>query len=290
VQSHAGDVDALRTQVRDLGQQVKVLAATNAQITGRLRATDQKLLEKDAGIAPLAARVLRSVFRVETSSGWFGTGFAAWTSRGHTYVLTANHVVAHASGGTVTLDRTNGSWTGDIAANDPKNDLAVIEIEGQPAGAAPLWQTPASAKPRPGDQLLLAGSPYGLDGTVTTGIVSRVTATVIQTDAAPPTPVTPAAPPSTGKDTSSASSSPAAAKTSTSPSPSDPPATSSAPAPPKCQRRARVGAEPGGCAVAIGQSANPWIDRLRVPRGLAGGRLERWAESRFGLPDTSSRL
>jgi S1-C subfamily serine protease len=128
--------------------------------------------------------VLRSVFRVETGSGWFGTGFAAWTSGGHTYVLTANHVVAHASGGTVTLDRANGSWAGDIAGTDPKNDLAVIEIEGQPAGAAPLWQTPASAKPRPGDQLLLAGSPYGLDGTVTTGIVSRVTATVIQTDAA----------------------------------------------------------------------------------------------------------
>jgi S1-C subfamily serine protease len=183
-QDRAGDVDALRAQVRDLGQQVKLLAATNAAITERLRATDRKLLEKDAGVAPLAARVLRSVFRVETGSGWFGTGFAAWTSGGHTYVLTANHVVAHASGGTVTLERENGSWAGDIAGTDPKNDLAVIKIEGQPAGAAPLWQTPASAKPRSGDQLLLAGSPYGLDGTVTTGIVSRVTATVIQTDAA----------------------------------------------------------------------------------------------------------
>jgi S1-C subfamily serine protease len=38
--------------------------------------------------------------------------------------------------------------------------------------------------PRAGDELLLVGSPFGLEGTVTTGIVSRVTKKAIQTDAA----------------------------------------------------------------------------------------------------------
>lgn len=38
--------------------------------------------------------------------------------------------------------------------------------------------------PKPGDELLLIGSPYGLDGTVTTGVVSRVSKRAIQTDAA----------------------------------------------------------------------------------------------------------
>jgi S1-C subfamily serine protease len=183
-QSRAHDVQALRGEVRDLEQRVAALTATSNRIAGRLQATDRKLGQKDAGIAPLAARVLRSVFRVETGSGWFGTGFAAWTSNGQTYVLTANHVVAHAAGQSVTLERSNGSWAGEIAATDPKNDLAAIRLDGLPVGAAPLWQDPASPKPRPGDQLLLAGSPYGLDGTITTGIVSRVTANVIQTDAA----------------------------------------------------------------------------------------------------------
>ena len=37
--------------------------------------------------------------------------------------------------------------------------------------------------PTPGDRLLLVGSPYGLEGTVTTGIVSRVSYDRIQTDA-----------------------------------------------------------------------------------------------------------
>ncbi len=36
----------------------------------------------------------------------------------------------------------------------------------------------------PGDQLLVVGSPHGLEGTVTTGIVSRVAYNEIQTDAA----------------------------------------------------------------------------------------------------------
>ena len=67
---------------------------------------------------------------------------------------------------------------------DAKNDLAVIRMDGHPAGAAPLWQHPRTPPPAPGDALLLVGSPYGLSGTVTKGIVSRVTSSVIQTDAA----------------------------------------------------------------------------------------------------------
>jgi serine protease Do len=57
-------------------------------------------------------------------------------------------------------------------------------MSAKPAGAVPLWQNPYGQRPRTGDQLLLVGSPYGLYGTVTTGIVSRVTRKVIQTDAA----------------------------------------------------------------------------------------------------------
>jgi S1-C subfamily serine protease len=84
----------------------------------------------------------------------------------------------------VTVSRKGGSWSGEIDAVDPKDDLAVIRISAKPAGAAPLWQSARTQPPRAGDQLLLLGSPYGLYGTVTTGIVSRVTSSAIQTDAA----------------------------------------------------------------------------------------------------------
>jgi S1-C subfamily serine protease len=185
VHSRDADVRTLRAQVNRLEEQVAALGANSQQLTRHLRATDRTLEKKDAGVAPLAARILRSVFRVQTGSGWFGTGWAAWTTDGQTYVITANHVIAHQHGGSVTLQRGSGSWTGEILKTDPGNDLALIRMDGHPKGAAPLWQSPkALGRPHPGDLLLLAGSPYGLDGTVTTGIVSRVTRKVIQTDAA----------------------------------------------------------------------------------------------------------
>jgi S1-C subfamily serine protease len=87
-------------------------------------------------------------------------------------------------GSTVTLTRKGGSWSGEIVGTDKPNDLAVLRVSAKPEGATPLWQYPGKKRPKPGDQLLLIGSPYGLDGTVTTGIVSRVTRKWIQTDAA----------------------------------------------------------------------------------------------------------
>jgi hypothetical protein len=56
---------------------------------------------------------------------------------------------------------------------------------GGTARASAAGPTPdPSLLPLPGDELLLVGSPYGLEGTVTSGVVSRVTYDSIQTDAA----------------------------------------------------------------------------------------------------------
>ena len=57
---------------------------------------------------------------------------------------------------------------------DKKHDLAVLRVSGHPVSATPLWQKPLRNRPRPGDELLLVGSPFGLSGTVTSGVVSAV--------------------------------------------------------------------------------------------------------------------
>jgi S1-C subfamily serine protease len=174
---------ARRSEVGTLARRVAALEARNAALSGRLGSAEKTLRRKETGIAPLASRVLKSVFTVETEKG-LGSGFVAWTDGEASYLVTANHVVSGQISPGVTISRKGGSWSGDISAVDPAHDLAVIRIEGHPAGAAPLWQNPHGPRPRTGDQLLLVGSPYGLYGTVTTGIVSRVTSRVIQTDAA----------------------------------------------------------------------------------------------------------
>jgi len=173
---------ARRAEIGKLQKQVTLHESRGVALAGRLGSAEKTLKRRDTGIAPLAARVLKSVFTVETDRG-LGSGFIAWRDSDASYLVTANHVVAGQLGD-VAISRKGGSWSGEISATDPQHDLAVIRINAKPAGAAPLWQSPRRTLPQTGDSLLLVGSPYGLYGTVTTGIVSRVTARAIQTDAA----------------------------------------------------------------------------------------------------------
>jgi putative serine protease PepD len=106
-------------------------------------------------------------------------------------ILTNAHVVD--SGGSIRVQFANGS-TADatVVGTDASHDLAVIRARGVSGlTPAPLG---ASANVRVGDTVLAFGSPLGLEGTVTAGIVSAVNRTVdssnlgqtnlIQTDAA----------------------------------------------------------------------------------------------------------
>lgn len=177
------EVAAIRSDLDEVSTQLRELRRGNSALVGRVKSTQKAIEKREVGIAPLAKRVLRSVFTVETDQG-LGTGFAAWRDGGSTYVLTAYHVVKDHIGPYVVLRRKGGNWSAEIAGTDPKHDLAVLAISGQPAKAAPLWQQPNIKRPQTGDQLLLVGSPFGLEGTVTTGVVSRVTKKYVQTDAA----------------------------------------------------------------------------------------------------------
>jgi S1-C subfamily serine protease len=149
----------------------------NDRLAGRVRSTERELR-----VGPIASRALRSVFTI-SAGAHYGTAFVAWRGADGTYLITAAHVV-DGWDDSVTLARKSGEWQGEIVRRDRKSDLALIRVEGRPDGAPPLWQKPRGSAPKTGEQLLLVGSPYGLSGTVTTGIVSRVTRRMIQTDAA----------------------------------------------------------------------------------------------------------
>jgi S1-C subfamily serine protease len=172
--------DARVAQVATLQHELTYLRGKDNSAVAQIQA----LNTKQGNLASLAKRVLKSVFTVYAGNE-LGTGFVGWQDDSSSYLITARHVVKNNLGGYVTLQRASGgTWQGEIQQEDAKNDLAVIRLDGHPAGAAPLWQKPLTGPPAPGDSLLLVGSPYGLSGTVTKGIVSRVTSQLIQTDAA----------------------------------------------------------------------------------------------------------
>jgi S1-C subfamily serine protease len=168
----------------DLQARVAAMQHKLDRLAGSDAKTRRALKRKEAGASVVAARVLRSVFTVHTDNGWLGSSFIAWSDGSGTYLITANHVVAHEDGTNVTVSRKNGTWPADIVKKDPAHDLALLRLSAHPHGAAPLWETGTKKLPRPADQVVLVGSPYGLGGTVTTGVISRVSKKVIQTDAA----------------------------------------------------------------------------------------------------------
>lgn len=107
------------------------------------------------------------------------------------YILTNNHVVQGADQLTVTLS-TDKSYKGKVIGTDPRSDLAVIQIKtSNPLPFIPLGDSSAI---RIGDWALAIGSPFGLEQTVTAGIISAIRqslniegknfANLIQTDAA----------------------------------------------------------------------------------------------------------
>src|SRR6188508_630073 len=158
VKTQGTKVSLLQTDVRELEGRLEEFRLADQQLQGRVKGAEGKLRQKDVGQAPLAAKVLKSVFTVGTDDG-LGAGFAGWVDGGQLYVVTAAHVVSEI-GEKVNLERNNGAWDAEVVGMDKKRDLAVLRVSGHPVGAAPLWQKPLRNRPRPGDELLLVGSPY----------------------------------------------------------------------------------------------------------------------------------
>ncbi len=86
------------------------------------------------------------------------------------YILTNNHVVQNADEIKVLLSDKR-EFKGTIVGSDPKTDLAVVKID---AKDLPLIQIGSSGKLKTGDVVLAIGNPFGLNQTITMGIVSAV--------------------------------------------------------------------------------------------------------------------
>jgi putative serine protease PepD len=101
-----------------------------------------------------------------------GSGFVI---DGSGHIVTNDHVVEDADKFTVRFGEKGDPIPAKLIGKDPSSDLAVLDIDGSkvPAGTKPL-QLASSSSLRPGDAAIAIGSPFGLSGTVTTGIVSAL--------------------------------------------------------------------------------------------------------------------
>jgi putative serine protease PepD len=127
--------------------------------------------ERPAGSVPgVAAKVLPSVvqIKVDTRQGRAtGSGFVVDENG---LIVTNNHVVDGASSGGVEVTFADGTTVdGSVVGTSASYDLAVLEVSGRNLAALPLGNSDSVVV---GDPVIAIGSPLGLSGTVTSGIVS----------------------------------------------------------------------------------------------------------------------
>lgn len=87
------------------------------------------------------------------------------------YAVTNNHVVKDADQVSVTM-KDGTEYKAEVIGTDPKTDLALIKLDGE--GKKFDYVAFTKGEPRVGDWVMAVGNPFGLGGTVTTGIVSAL--------------------------------------------------------------------------------------------------------------------
>ncbi len=176
-----------------------VVVATPAplppQVVQSAAADEQVVIDIYARVSPAVVHItsriiVRDFFYGDVPQEGTGSGFVI-DQQGH--IVTNNHVVENAEKITVTLsDET--SVEARVVGTDPSTDLAVVQID-VPADKLHPVELGTSTNLRVGQRAIAIGNPFGLDRTLTTGVISslgrplqtednRTIYDVIQTDAA----------------------------------------------------------------------------------------------------------
>jgi S1-C subfamily serine protease len=165
-------ITTLSTQVSDLRTTVSVLEDTN-------NATYQSITilpgENGTSLTDLYAMVKDSVVLIlgETTDGTVqGSGFV-YNYQGRNVIITNNHVVDDTTTLSVTFSNGKGYYA-TILGTDPYADLAVLAVPDAPASEYKAVTIISSSTLSVGETVIAIGNPYGLVGSMTTGIVSAV--------------------------------------------------------------------------------------------------------------------
>ncbi len=166
-----------KTVVRQTGQAQTTPPAADSAGGGKPTGTTVADIYKRVGpgVAFIQARVQTSGaalipgFDAPQQGVATGSGLALDSSG---YVLTNAHVVEGAKSVTVQFGKQD-AVDGKVVGSDPSTDLAVLKVDPSKTKLKPL-SLGDSSRVRVGDQAIAIGNPFGLENTVTTGIISAL--------------------------------------------------------------------------------------------------------------------
>jgi S1-C subfamily serine protease len=147
-------------------------------------------------VSDIYAKTAPGVAFVEAQGNGGGGSGSGFLIDGQGHVVTNEHVVEAGSRYTIRFGENGDQLPATLVGEDKSSDLAVLHVDPKKVSGEtkPLGMA-SSADLRPGDAAIAIGSPFGLSGTVTTGIISALNrditspngfpiSGVLQTDAA----------------------------------------------------------------------------------------------------------
>jgi S1-C subfamily serine protease len=171
-------------EMTNLRNEVDTLQSQVSELTGVQNVTYQNITiyQNATVLADIYAGVRESVVLVQgtTSDGGVqGSGFIYEFSN-RMVVITNYHVVTDTSGLSVTFSNGNG-YSATVLGTDPYADLSVLSVDAPASEFKPI-EIVSSSTLRVGDPVIAIGNPYGLVGSLTTGVVSALGRTLTEED------------------------------------------------------------------------------------------------------------
>lgn len=162
--------DSLQEQISQLQAQISSLSGNSSNIYQNIT-----IYQNQTYLADLYDEVKDSIVLVQgqTSDGSVqGSGFVYLYSQ-RNVVITNNHVVEDTTDLSVTFQNGHG-YSATVLGTDPYADLAVLSVNVGDADELRPLKIASSSSLRVGEEVIAIGNPYGLVGSLTTGVISAL--------------------------------------------------------------------------------------------------------------------
>ncbi|MEM2953754.1 MAG: trypsin-like peptidase domain-containing protein, partial [Candidatus Bathyarchaeia archaeon] len=170
-------------QISNLEKEISNLENQVSKLWGSQNIVNQNVTvyQNGTSLSDIYAKVKDSVvlIRVQTESETVqGSGFI-YNFTGEMVVITNYHVIHKAISISVTFSDGEG-YSAEVLGKDPYADLAVISVINVPKAKFKPLTVVSSSTLKVGDPVIAIGNPYGLVGSMTTGIVSAIGRTITE--------------------------------------------------------------------------------------------------------------
>jgi S1-C subfamily serine protease len=174
-------ISRLDTQITALQNEVSRLHGNQTIIY-----ENNTIIQNGTALSKLYEDVIDSVVLItcKKSDGTVVQGSAfVYNLTGDMIVVTNNHVVSDAIDARAIVTFSDGdSYIATVNGTDPYADLAALSVAGAPESEFKPLEIVSSSTLRVGDPSIAIGAPYGLAGTMTTGVISSLGRTISEED------------------------------------------------------------------------------------------------------------